>query len=93
MTRTDKIIRFIEEQFLIEFGADVTPQSDLFKDGVIDSFGYIQLMSFLEREFSLNIKSEEFLLDVPATLEALDRFVAERMDEHGADAGDVTCAG
>ncbi|MFM9447586.1 acyl carrier protein [Streptomyces acidiscabies] len=78
MTRTEKIVRFIEEQFLIEFGADVTPQSDLFKEGVIDSYGYIRLMSFLEEEFSLDIKTEEFLLDVPATLEALDRFVAQK---------------
>ncbi|WP_416970863.1 acyl carrier protein [Streptomyces sp. 4F14] len=78
MTRTEKIVRFIEEQFLIEFGAEVTPQSDLFKDGVIDSYGYIQLMSFIEEEFSLDIKTEEFLLDVPATLEALDRFVAQK---------------
>ncbi|KND26276.1 acyl carrier protein [Streptomyces acidiscabies] len=78
MTRTEKIVRFIEEQFLIEFGAEVTPQSDLFKDGVIDSYGYIRLMSFLEEEFSLDIRTEEFLLNVPATLEDLDRFVAEK---------------
>ncbi|MEU6351084.1 acyl carrier protein [Streptomyces sp. NPDC047072] len=90
MTRTEKIIRFIEERFLIEFGAEVTPRSDLFKDGVIDSFGYIQLMSFLEREFSLDIRSEEFLLDIPATLEAIDRFVAERTERTD---GGATCAG
>lgn len=83
MTRTDRITRYIEEQFLIEFGTDVTPQSDLFKDGIIDSFGYIQLMSFLEEEFSLDIQSEEFLLDVPATLEAIDKFVAEKAEKAG----------
>ncbi|GAB7028629.1 acyl carrier protein [Streptomyces sp. NPDC021749] len=93
MTRTDKIIRFIETKFLIEFGAEVTPQSDLFKDGIIDSFGYIQLMTFLEKEFSLEIKSDEFLLDVPATLEAIDRFVADRTDGNGGQQGGVTCAG
>jgi len=78
MTRTEKIVRFIEEQFLIEFGAEVTPQSDLFKDGIIDSYGYIQLMAFLEEEFSLDIEAEEFLMDVPATLDALDSFVARK---------------
>lgn len=86
MTRTDKIIRFIEAQFLIEFGDEVTPQSDLFKDGIIDSFGYIHLMKYLEEEFSLKIDSEEFLLDVPSTLEAIDRFVADRQ-------GGPACAG
>ncbi|MCH0540320.1 acyl carrier protein [Streptomyces sp. MUM 203J] len=98
MNRTDRIIRFVEEQFLIEFGVDVTPQSDLFKGGVIDSFGYIRLMAFLEKEFSLKIESEEFLFDVPATLEAIDGFVAERVekagraDGNGAQRGGPTCA-
>jgi acyl carrier protein len=80
VTRTQKIVQFIEKQFLIDFDEDVTPQSDLFKEGIIDSFGYIQLMSFLSEEFSLEIASTEMLLEVPATLEAIDRFVADRTD-------------
>ncbi|WP_424216092.1 acyl carrier protein (plasmid) [Streptomyces sp. BI20] len=93
MTRTEKITRFIEEQFLIEFDDEVTPQSDLFKDGIIDSFGYIRLMGFLQREFALDISGEEFLLDVPATLEAIDRFVADRLDDTGPRVGGAPCAG
>ncbi|MFJ6016867.1 acyl carrier protein [Streptomyces sp. NPDC092952] len=81
----------MEEQFLIDFGDDVTPQSDLFKEGIIDSFGYVQLMSFLKKEFSLEIESAEFLLEVPASLEAIDRFVADRMDRSGTPGG-APCA-
>ncbi|AXG81937.1 acyl carrier protein [Streptomyces paludis] len=92
MTRTEIIIQFIEKQFLIEFGDDITPQSDLFKEGVIDSFGYIHLMSFLEREFAFTSESAEFLLAVPTTLEAIDRFVAERADGKGTQQAGAPCA-
>jgi hypothetical protein len=34
---------FIEEQFLIEFGDDFPEDTDLFRAGVMDSFGYVRL--------------------------------------------------
>lgn len=79
MDRTQKIQQFIEEQFLVEFGTDVTPQDDLFKTGVIDSFGYIQLMKFLEGEFALQIDDEDILTNVLVSLEAIDGFVAGKL--------------
>jgi D-alanine--poly(phosphoribitol) ligase subunit 2 len=63
----------------VEFGAEVTPQDDLFKVGVIDSFGYIQLMKFLEDEFGLKIGDEDILANVLVSLEAIDGFVANKL--------------
>ncbi|WP_243794767.1 acyl carrier protein [Saccharopolyspora gloriosae] len=79
MERTQQIKQFIEEQFLVEFGTDVTAQDDLFKTGVIDSFGYIQLMKFLEEEFALQIDDEDILTNVLVSLEAIDGFVASKL--------------
>ncbi|MDN3720439.1 hypothetical protein QW131_17405 [Roseibium salinum] len=47
-----KIRDFIEDQFLIEFDETFPETSDLFKEGVVDSFGYIQLIRFLEKKNS-----------------------------------------
>ncbi|MBB4893127.1 acyl carrier protein [Streptomyces olivoverticillatus] len=87
MDRTQKIRQFVEERFLIDFGGEVTAESDLFKAGVIDSFGYIQLMSFLEDEFSLRITDEEILGNIFVSLDGIDAFVAAKLAE-----GDVLCA-
>lgn len=84
MDRTTKIRDFIEERFLVEFDADVTPQDDLFKTGVIDSFGYIQLMKFLEDEFALQIGDEDILTNVLVSLEAIDGFVEKKLVEQAA---------
>ncbi|MFF2945449.1 acyl carrier protein [Streptomyces niveus] len=90
MERTEQIRRFIEEYFLVEFGADVTPETDLFKAGVIDSFGYVQLMAFLERKFSLKLTGEEILLNVLVSLDAIDAFVARRV---AGQNGGAPCVG
>ncbi|WP_405776066.1 acyl carrier protein [Streptomyces sp. NBC_00859] len=89
MNRTERITRFVEDRFLVEFGADVTAQSDLFQEGVIDSFGYVQLVAFLKEEFSIDISDEEVLMNVLVTLDAMDAFVAQKL---GGTEG-APCAG
>jgi D-alanine--poly(phosphoribitol) ligase subunit 2 len=84
VTRTQKIQHYIEDRFLFEFGGDITAETDLFKVGVIDSFGYITLMSFLEKEFSLDITAEEILGNVLVSLVTIDEFVARKLAANGA---------
>ncbi|MBB5119235.1 acyl carrier protein [Streptomyces eurocidicus] len=93
MDRTDRIRQFIEDRFLVEFGGEVTDGSDLFKAGVMDSFGYIQLMGFLEEEFSIAVTDEEILTDVFVSLDAIDAFVARKLSGGAAGRGDASCAG
>ncbi|WP_326693442.1 phosphopantetheine-binding protein [Streptomyces sp. NBC_01387] len=82
MDRKQHIQRLIEDQFLVEFDGELTAETDLFKAGVMDSFGYIQLLSALERDFSLQLTDEEFLKNIFSSLEAIDAFVANKLAEH-----------
>ncbi|MFJ2376911.1 acyl carrier protein [Streptomyces sp. NPDC087769] len=81
MDRKQYIKRLIEDQFLVEFDGELTPETDLFKTGVMDSFGYIQLLTAVEREFSLQLTDEEFLRNIFSSLEAIDAFVANKLAE------------
>ncbi|MEU8698863.1 phosphopantetheine-binding protein [Streptomyces sp. NPDC048680] len=81
MGRTQHIRNMIEEQFLVEFDDELTDQSDLFKAGVIDSFGYVQLLSSIEEEFSIQLKDEDFLKNILTSLESIDAFVAKKIAE------------
>ncbi|MFD7662757.1 acyl carrier protein [Streptomyces sp. NPDC059788] len=90
MDRTQKIQHFIEERFLVEFGAEVTAETDLFEAGVIDSFGYIQLMSFLEVDFALPISDDDLLANDFVSLADIDAFVggmAENRPHAGLEHG------
>ncbi|WNI28142.1 phosphopantetheine-binding protein [Streptomyces sp. ITFR-6] len=81
MERTWRIREMLEEQFLIEFDDELTGRSDLFKAGVIDSFGYVQLLSSIEQEFSIQLKDEDFLKNILTSLESIDAFVAKKIAE------------
>lgn len=81
MSRTEKIQQFIEERFLVEFGGDITADTDLFKEGVIDSFGYIQMMNFLEDEFAFQMDEADILTDVFVSLSSIDDFVSRKLAE------------
>ncbi|MCX4679488.1 acyl carrier protein [Streptomyces sp. NBC_01433] len=81
MDRAQHIQKLIEDQFLVEFDGELTAESDLFKAGVMDSFGYIQLLSSLEQDFSLKLTDEEFLTNVFTSLAAIDAFIAKKLAE------------
>ena len=77
----DKIRRFMQSQFLFEFDGTVGRESDLFRLGLIDSFGFIELVSFLESEFHLTFTEEELVSGALSTLENM--VVTVRRKSHG----------
>lgn len=80
-TPKEKIRRFMEETFLFEFNEDVSEKSDLFKQGIIDSFGYVQLIRFLEQEFALEFSEDEVMSNVLVSFENIVECVSEKTQE------------
>jgi acyl carrier protein len=53
---TDDILEFIRDRFRAAIGArPVTVQTALFSSGIVDSFGVLELIAFLEDRFRVNI--------------------------------------
>ena len=69
----NKIRTFMVEYFL--FGKDEGLKDDtLYLDeGIIDSTGILELVSFLEEEFSITVEDDELL---PENLESINNVVA-----------------
>ncbi|AJK46407.1 acyl carrier protein [Burkholderia plantarii] len=51
--------QYLQTNFLFEFDEQVTEDSDLFEAGILDSFGYIHLISHLEREYGVRFDEGE----------------------------------
>jgi len=75
----DKIRAFIEEQFLVSFDEDFPEDTNLFKEGVMDSFGYVQLCRFLEREFAITFSEAEMTGNVLVSLSQIRDTVAAKV--------------
>ena len=64
-----KLIRaHISENLLAEFGGDLNDETDLFDAGIIDSFGFIELIAFIEKKFNVRYEGEELVSEGLSTI-------------------------
>ena len=64
-TIEEKIKAYLAAACLINFdGSGVDKNTDLFQTGLIDSYGFVELVVFLEREFAIKVTDDD-LVSVP----------------------------
>jgi len=80
----EKIRQYLAETLLIEFSDDasgVSEDANLFESGLIDSFGFVQLVAFLEKEFDIKISDDEVLSDALSSFAKIRTFVGSKVGE------------
>ncbi|WKU05542.1 acyl carrier protein [Micromonospora sp. HUAS LYJ1] len=73
-TLTAQLRAYIERESLFVFGDEITEDSDLFKAGVLDSFGYISLMAHVKDEYGVEL-TDNMLDDVMVSLSSIVTWV------------------
>jgi D-alanine--poly(phosphoribitol) ligase subunit 2 len=73
------IRRYIEDQFLVEFDDVLTDRSDLFKEGILDSFGYVKFCRFLENTYGIRFSDAEITGNVMVNLRQIEDCVAVKV--------------
>ncbi|WP_437836508.1 acyl carrier protein [Sorangium sp. So ce1153] len=71
----------MQRTFLFTFNEEIDESTDLFKAGIMDSFGYMQLIDFLQKNFQITFSNGELLSNVLATLSAIVATVEAKLDE------------
>jgi acyl carrier protein len=69
----DKIRQFIVEDFLFGNDNGLKDDTSFLDEGIIDSTGILELVSFLEEEFSISVEDEEL---IPENLDSIMNVVA-----------------
>ncbi|MCE1170409.1 acyl carrier protein [Azovibrio restrictus] len=86
---SDKIRDYIEQQFLIQFDEDFPENTDLFKEGVMDSFGYVQLCRFLEKEFGFRFTEQEMTGNILTSLSRIRAYVQQKTAQGAGGPGAI----
>ncbi len=68
-----KIKTFIIENFLFGSEDGLEDKTSFLEEGIIDSTGILELVTFLEEEFSITIEDEEL---VPENLDSINNVTA-----------------
>jgi acyl carrier protein len=74
-TVEDRIREFILKQFPLARKNGLRPEEKWLETGMIDSLGILDLVNFLEAEFSLGVSDEELQPENFKSLEAVADFV------------------
>lgn len=77
------IVERVREYISTDLGSSVrpdllTPDLALIDDGVLDSMGMLELMTFLEREFGIDIDDSDLTYDNFHDLDAISNLVRAR---------------
>ncbi len=69
MEHKQAIREFIVENFLFGDGNGLKDDTSFLEDGIVDSTGILELVTFLEEEFSIAVEDEEL---VPENLDSIN---------------------
>jgi len=74
ITIRERVRHFIEERFLAGAGLENVQEDESFlENGIIDSTGVLELVTFLEETFSIKVQDEEL---IPDNLDSIRKVVA-----------------
>ena len=81
--------QFIQENFL--FGQPLTLAEDdsLLEQGIVDSTGVLELVTFLEDHFTITVEDEELVPENLDSIENLVRFVAAKLSQPAAEPSQI----
>lgn len=76
----NKVNKFIVQNFLFGEKGDLEDDTSFLENGIIDSTGILELIDFLENEFSLRIDDDDILPDNFDSVEKVVNYIAKRIN-------------
>ncbi len=78
MKNREKIFQFIVDELLYGDDGQLTSETKLLDDGVLDSLGMLRMVEFLEGEFKITVAAEEINRKNFKSIDALAGFVEDK---------------
>ena len=75
------IHKFIEDDLLMGQGIDFSSDDALLEEGIIDSLGLLEVVTFIETEFDISVDDAEVTLDNFGSVNAIAAFVKSSKNE------------
>ena len=72
---TGRIHTFIADDLLMGQGVDFNDEDPLLEEGIIDSLGLLEVVTFIETEFALSVQDADVTLDNFGTVSAIASYV------------------
>ena len=80
MSNIDTVREFVVENFLFGDGDQLQNDTSFMETGIIDSTGILELITFLEDKFKINIEDDELIPENLDNLQNVARFIDRKMN-------------
>jgi acyl carrier protein len=77
--QAEKIRQFIIDNFLFGRKAQLSDDMSFLENGIIDSTGMLELISFVEEEHGINITAEELIPENLDSIARITRFLQQKL--------------
>lgn len=74
----DKLREFIIENFLFGEADGLKDETSFLDEGIIDSTGILEVIDFLEEEFSIDVDDEELIPENLDSIKNLEAYVTKK---------------
>lgn len=75
----DQIAAYVRETFIADPTANVPLSRSLVEEGIIDSYGIIDIVEFIEREYSVSIPNEDLVRENFGSINMMSAYVQRRL--------------
>ena len=79
-----KIRNFVVENFLFGDDGQLEDQTSFLEEGIIDSMGILELVDYIDKEFSVAIADEELLPENLDSINNIAGFLGNKLKLHAA---------
>ena len=81
MNNIDKVRAFIVDNFLFGDDSSLKDDSSFLQEHIVDSTGILEIITFLEEEFSIIINDDELLPENLDSLNNIDAFLKNKLSQ------------
>lgn len=79
MTKQEKLVDFIKRYICVNRQVeDLDSNKEIFNSGIVDSFGLIELLAYIEDEFEVKIENYEIVENEADTIEKIVDLINKR---------------
>ncbi len=75
-----RIKQFISNHFKIAFSGPVNENTDLFEEGLIDSYGFLELVKWLESDYKIRFEDDELFSGNLNTVNNITETVVKKLN-------------
>lgn len=75
MERAAQIMDFVKKELLRGRKADLRPEDDLLNSGILDSLSILQLVTFVEKHFGIQVPDEDVVYENFHSIAALSNYL------------------